>query len=250
MQEHDPYIATLIELHSGLERQGPGDVEFSRQILQQIPELPPRPRIADLGCGAGAGALMLAASFRSRVRAVDISREFLDQLAERAKQLGLDPLIEIIEGDFGRLDWEPGSVDLLWSEGAAYILTFAGALEAWRPLLADGGIAVITEMNYFSDQTSAAVTRFMQQAYPTIQTEEANIALIESSGFELLGVQRLPSSAWWKNYYGPLNERIETLKPGAGEELLLIISETEQEMELFRAYADEYGYTCYLMRKH
>ncbi|MGC9324881.1 MAG: RMD1 family protein [Desulfomonilia bacterium] len=51
MKEHEEYIKALIELHKGLERKGPGDPDFSEYILQQIPEKPPDPRIADMGCG-------------------------------------------------------------------------------------------------------------------------------------------------------------------------------------------------------
>ena len=248
MPDHDPTIAALIQLHDGLDRLGPGDDEFSREMLQQLPALPSAPRIADLGCGTGAGALLLAQIFHTRIRAVDFSREFLNHLTERAKLRGLDSYIETIEGDIGQLDWPPGSIDLLWSEGAAYNLTFTGALCCWRPLLDAGGVAVISEMNYFSDQPSAAVTRFMQQVYPTIKDEPGNIAQLEAAGFELLGLHRLPSKAWWKNYYDPLRGRIDALGPTAGPAMLSVIDEIESEMRLFEAHADEYGYSCYLLR--
>jgi serine/threonine-protein kinase HipA len=120
MEEQEKYIKALIELHRGLERQGPGDTDYSNYIISQLPDLPSNLSIADIGCGAGAGALILADKFRARVRAVDFSREFLDELEDRAKQRGLERLVEIIECDMGDLDWEPGSLDLLWSEGAAY----------------------------------------------------------------------------------------------------------------------------------
>ena len=80
MEEQEKYIRALIELHRGLERQGPGDTDFSDYIISQLPELPTKPRIADIGCGTGAGTLFLADKFRSKVRAVDISRDFLDEL--------------------------------------------------------------------------------------------------------------------------------------------------------------------------
>ncbi|MBW1890583.1 MAG: class I SAM-dependent methyltransferase [Deltaproteobacteria bacterium] len=66
--------------------------------------MPTNPRIADIGCGAGAGTLFLADKFRSKVRAVDFSREFLDELINRAKQRGLEYLVETIECDMGSLD--------------------------------------------------------------------------------------------------------------------------------------------------
>jgi len=60
MDHQAEYITALINLHRGLDRQGPGDADFSRHILSLLSALPPKPRIADLGCGSGAGALLLA----------------------------------------------------------------------------------------------------------------------------------------------------------------------------------------------
>ena len=82
MEEQEKYIRALIELHRGLERQGPGDTDFSDYIVSQIPELPSNPRIADIGCGAGVATLFLADKFRSKVRAVDIARDLLDELED------------------------------------------------------------------------------------------------------------------------------------------------------------------------
>ena len=90
MEEQEKYIRALIELHRGLERQGPGDTDYSDYIISQTPKLPTNPRIADIGCGAGAGTLFLGDKFRSTVRGVDFSREFLDELINRAKQRDLN----------------------------------------------------------------------------------------------------------------------------------------------------------------
>ena len=111
MEEHERYIQALVRLHIGLERQGPGDTKLSNKILSLIKELPANPRIADIGCGTGVGTLFLADKFKSKVRAVDFSREFLNELISRAKQRGLEHLVEAIECDMGKLDWKPGTID-------------------------------------------------------------------------------------------------------------------------------------------
>ena len=248
MEDHDKYIAALIRLHGGLDRQGPGDDNFSNFILDRIPELPPNPRIADLGCGAGAGALILAERFRSGIKAVDLARAFLDQLSDRAIRKGLAEYIEIIECDIGNLGWDGASVDLLWSEGAAYTITFRGALEKWRPLLAAGGIAVISEMNYFSAKVPESLIEYMETAYPGIKTESDNLHLIDSSGFEVLGVHRLPSKAWWDNYYDPLREKMNLIGSSGDGVLQAVIRETQEEMDFFAAHDKDYGYTYFIMR--
>ncbi|MGD2186302.1 MAG: class I SAM-dependent methyltransferase [Desulfobacterales bacterium] len=248
MEEQEKYIEALIRLHSGLERQGPGDPDFSDYIINQLPELPPNPRIADIGCGAGAGALILAKKYRSKVKAVDFSKEFLDQMMRRARQEGLEDLIKPIECDMGNLGWEPESIDLLWSEGAAYNITFENALKAWRPFVASNGIAVISEMNYFTSEVPQAVNIFMQNAYPAIKTESENSSIVNSSGFEVLGIHRLPSKAWCDNYYEPLRNNIDSFKISNDGIMQSVIRETEEEMKFFEEYEEFYGYSFYIMR--
>ena len=248
MEDQQKYIQALINLHRGLERQGPGDTDYSNYIISQIPELPTIPRIADIGCGTGAGTLILADRFKSKIRSVDFSREFLNGLEDRAKKRGLEHLIEAIECDMGNLDWESGTIDLLWSEGAAYNITFEGALKAWRPLMAYNGIAVISEMNYFTNKVPEPVKKYMQNAYPAIKTESENADIINSSGFAVLGIHRLPSKAWWDNYYEPLRNNIESFKNSNDSVMQSVISETEEEMKFIEEYEKIYGYSFYIMK--
>ena len=139
-------------------------------------------------------------------------------------------------------------MDLIWSEGAAYNISFKFALESWRSLLAGNGIAVISEMNYFSDDVSRILKQYIENAYPEIKTESENVELIKAAGYEVLGVHRLPSEAWWKNYYNPLREKIAGIKHSADDLMQAVISDTEEEMEFFEEYQEEYGYTFYIMR--
>ncbi len=249
MEEQEREIQALIRLHTGLERLGPGDANLSDHILSLlIEELPANPRIADIGCGTGAGTLFLADKFKSKIRAVDFSREFLNELTSRAKQRGLEHLVETIECDMGNLDWKPGTIDFLWSEGAAYNLTFKGALKAWRPLMADNGIAVISELSYFTSEAPEPVRDYWQNAYPAIGTESENSNHANSSGFEILGIHRLPSQAWWDSYYGPLRKNIESFRHLEDNAMQSVIKEIEEEMTLFKEHEKHYGYSYYLMK--
>ncbi len=248
MEEDTRYIQALIKLHLGLERQGPGDENVSNHLISRINELPENPRIADIGCGTGAGALFLAERFKTRVRAVDLSQEFLNELTSRAKKRGLEHLIEPIAGDMGNLGWEPGSIDLLWSEGAAYNLTFEGALKAWRPLMANDGIAVISELCYFTNEIPEPVRDYWQKAYPAIGTESENAEHVKSAGFEILNIHRLPSKAWWDNYYGPLRANMDSFKRQEDDVMQSVIKEMEEEMQLFKEHEKHYGYSFYIMK--
>jgi ubiquinone/menaquinone biosynthesis C-methylase UbiE len=248
MDRQDETIKALIELHRGLERQGPGDEAFARQILSMLPELPEHPRIADLGCGAGAGALTLAEYFQAAVTAVDFSAPFLQDLKERAKARGLDHLIRTVEADMGALDWPAASLDLLWSEGAAYNLTFEGALRTWRPLMATGGVSAISEITWFEQDIPEELMQYWQAMYPQIAGETENARRATTAGYEVFGIHRLPSRAWWSNYYNPLLERLDEIRPSADSVMQAVITETAVEIDLYRRYSDFYGYSFYLLK--
>lgn len=248
MDADNPYLAALIELHAGLPRQGPGDPRFTRRMLHRLPKLPANPRVADLGCGSGAAALALASALKTPVTAVDLSSAFLDELRRRVEHSRLADLVLPVQADMGTLAWPAGSLDLLWSEGAAYHLTFEGALRTWRPLLAEGGFAVISELTLYADPLPGEVREFWNAAYPTAGSEADNACHAEAAGYEVLGIDRLPQYAWWENYYYPLERRIAEIRPTASPVMQCVIAETEAEIDLFRRFGETYGYSFYLLR--
>ena len=248
MEQKNEQIEALIELHRGLKRLGPGDASFSKHILSLLPQLPQNPCIVDLGSGTGAGTLILAAWYKTRITAVDFSRPFLEELQRHAAAEGLDHLIRTEEADIGNLNWPAASIDLLWSEGAAYNLTFEGALKAWRPLMAINGLAVISEISWFTNKIPGPVLKFWGEAYPVIAAESENARRANGAGFEVLGIHRLPSEAWWTNYYEPLKARMNSLQPAANSVMQAVIDETEVEIELFRNCEDSYGYSFYILK--
>ncbi|WNZ62374.1 class I SAM-dependent methyltransferase [Myxococcus sp. MxC21-1] len=97
-------------VYGNLPRHGPGSDDCTREALRRLPPLPPHPRVVDLGCGAGAQTLVLAEALRTRVIAVDLHRPFLDQLQARARERGLDALVEIQQQDMGALSLPEASL--------------------------------------------------------------------------------------------------------------------------------------------
>ncbi|MGF1538349.1 MAG: class I SAM-dependent methyltransferase [Elainellaceae cyanobacterium] len=246
MDTQAEFIAALTDLHRGLARKGPGDADLSREILSSLPSLPTKPRSADLGCGSGAGALLLAQHYQSIVRAIDTSPVFIEELKSRARQAGLEQLIIPIQADMAQLDWPAGSIDLLWSEGAAYNLGFEQALKVWRSLLSSSGVAVISELSWFIDNVPAPARAYWQNAYPLMGSEAENMHRAHRSGYSVLSTHRLPSQAWWVNYYEPLRERMQQID--ITPIIQSVIRETEEEMRLFEEFSDVYGYTFYVLQ--
>ncbi|MDE0044739.1 MAG: hypothetical protein OXU19_02595 [bacterium] len=57
----DRVTALFFKLFSGLPRQGPGSAADTRRALGFVPDVGPRTRILDIGCGTGGQTLVLAA---------------------------------------------------------------------------------------------------------------------------------------------------------------------------------------------
>lgn len=241
-------IYTLV--FGDLPRQGPGTEAFSIRILNKLPDLGPAPRCADLGCGTGAGSLLLAQHLKAQLLAVDLSEDFLAVLRVKAAAAALSHQIEALHADMGSLGWAAGRLDLIWAEGSAYNLTFAGALQAWRPLLRKGGIAVISEMSWFGSERPKAAAEFWAHDYPQMRSEAENLAACTAQGFEVIGVERLPKREWWPDFYGPLMRRCAALAPEATArpDLEALLAETATEIALFEAHGDHYGYSYYLLQ--
>jgi len=142
----------------------------------------------------------------------------------------------------------PGSVDLVWSEGAIYFLGFEEGLRLWRPLLAPGGCLAVTECSWLSADPPAEAAAFFGQGYPGMARIEANIGRARAAGFCVLDHFTLPPEAWWDEYYTPLEERMARLAPDADPDLAAASAETRREIELFRRCGHAYGYVFYLMR--
>jgi serine/threonine-protein kinase HipA len=242
-------VDAFATLHRGLPRQGPGHDDVTRDALLRLPPPPPRPVVFDLGCGPGRQTLVLARALETRIVAVDLHQPFLDQLAASAKEQGLSHWIETRCADMGALDVPCESVDLVWSEGAAYILGFAEALRRWRELLKPDGILAVTECTWLTDDRPEEAQTFWSENYSDMGTIAGNCRRAELIGLEVLDRFPLPAFAWWDDYNTPLLDRIAALRPVASGDLIDLLDETEREIEVFRRHGHSYGYVFYLLSR-
>jgi serine/threonine-protein kinase HipA len=238
----------LFRLFEALPRQGPGSAACTREALRRLPALSAAPRALDLGCGAGASTLVLAATLRTRVIAVDIHQPFLSQLRAAAQARGLASLIEPRCADMRAPGVPPGSVDLLWSEGALYLLGFEQGLRLWRPLLAPGGYLVVTECSCLCAEPPAEAEAFFATGYPDMAGIGANVERARAAGFDVIDHFALPPAAWWDEFYTPLQEHMAQLAPDADPALAAVIDDTRREIDLYRLHGESYGYVFYLLR--
>jgi serine/threonine-protein kinase HipA len=241
MEAHAP----LLRLFKGLTRKGPGSEASTLRALSLCP-LPAQPAVADLGCGSGASALLLARKLQTPILALDAEGTALDDLWELARAQGLLPLVKPCPGDLANPGIQPGSLDLLWSEGAIAHVGWAEGLRIWRDLLRPGGVMAITDATWFEDNPPEEARRAWAQWYPPMGTEAANLRTAEGLGLEVLGHFRLPSQDWW-DYFNPIAARFPHYEGDEG--LADVIAGTKVEMDLYRRTGSSYGYTFYVLRK-
>ena len=98
------------------------------------------------------------------------------------------------------LAFPPASFDLLWCEGAAYIMGVGAALRAWRPLLRPGGRAALSEAVWLRPDPPEPARRLFAD-YPAMGDVAAARDLVRRSGYRLLGDFVLPQAAWMADYY-------------------------------------------------
>jgi SAM-dependent methyltransferase len=243
--------AMFFELHAGLPREGPGDDASTERALRLLPKLPARPRILDIGCGPGAQTLVLARATGGTVTAVDVHQPFLDELMQRARAAGLAQNIHSLRASMDALPFEPESFDLIWSEGAIYIMGFERGLRAWQPFVRHGGYVVVSELSWLVDDPPAPARTFWEKAYPAMRPVAENLRTVERCGYERVAEFVLSKSAWLDDYYAPLARRMDAFERARANDVaaLEFLADQRREIDLFHAHGDTYGYVFYLMRR-
>ena len=242
--------AAFWKIHSGLPREGPGDNKSTRKAYMMLEDLPENPRILDVGCGPGMQTVELAKLSGGQIVALDVHEPFLEQLKDAVKKEGANDMVKAVQGDMFNLKFEDGSFDVVWSEGAVFVIGFEKGLREWKRLLTPKGYFVVSELCWLKNDVPKEAKTFITQAYPPVKTIEGNIDIIQNSGYRLVGSFVLPSKSWWDNYYTPIETKLPSLKARYKDdkEVLQAITCTETEIEMFRKYYDYYGYAFYIMQ--
>ena len=240
-------IEALIRQHIGLRRKGPGGDAHTLRALSRCTGLPPVPVVVDLGCGSGAATLLVARELRSPVLGIDFCQAFLDELEERARAEGLAHLVRTRCADFGDLDLPPGSVDLLWSEGAIYH-GFEEGLRRWRAKVKPGGYLAVTEGVWFAPTPPLEARERWAVWYPAMMTFDACRDAAEGLGLDVVDAFPLPRSAW-EAYYHPLVAHSEAFRSDPDPGMQDVLSDLALELDTFERFGDSYGYGFLVMRK-
>jgi len=91
-------------------------VEVMSNQLVQTPG--PNTRVLDVGAGYGGAARYLASTHGCRLTALNLSERENERNRETNRMLGLDQVIDVVDGSFESIPAENASFDLVWSQDA------------------------------------------------------------------------------------------------------------------------------------
>ena len=235
-------------LFGGMEKLGPGSNADTLHVLRLLPKRGFRV-VVDAGCGTGRQTLALARELGTPVHAVDSHAPFLSDLAQRAREAGVEHLVQAHCMDMQDIPQAFQGIDLLWSEGAAYNIGFPNALATWAPALSLDGFAVVSELSWLKEDAPGAVKEFFRSGYPDMRSVPHNTAVATRAGYKVLTTHTLPGRAWVDGYYDILAPRAKSLLDHPDPGVRDFAVETVREIEVFQCSEGSYGYVFYVLQR-
>jgi len=242
----------LIDLHKDGHRQGPGgDAQTELALNLAMVDRTKPLKIADIGCGTGASAILLARLLNARITAVDFLQAFLDVLVQRAESTGVADRISPLARSMDHLPFDEGELDVIWSEGAIYNIGFEKGVKDWRRFLKPGGLLVASEITWLTYDRPAELRDHWDNEYPEIDVASAKIRVLEKHGYSPAGYFVLPEQCWTDQYYRPMQARFDAFlnRHGNSNAAHAIVAAEQREIDLYERYKAHISYGVYIARK-
>ena len=189
-----------------------------------------RPRILDIGCGAGIPTIELARLGQGEVTGIDIDQPALDKFNEKIKEAGLGDRITAINCSMFDMDFPDENFDIVWSEGSIYATGFAKGLREWKRLLKPDGFMVVHD-----EQGNV----------------EEKLRQIPNCGYELLGYFMLSKETWRTEYFVPLEKWLAEAgaKHTDDPEILEELHQAREELDMFNKSPERNSSVYFVMKK-
>ncbi|MCK4941026.1 methyltransferase domain-containing protein [candidate division WOR-3 bacterium] len=204
-------------------------LQYTRKAFKMLPELQ-KPRILDIGCGTGVVTLELARLSNGRVVGIDTDQAALDKLNVKIEQARLLNRIKTLNCSMRDMRFPDGSFDIIWSEGAIFVIGFEEALNEWRRFIRLEGYLVL---------------------HARLGNIEQRVAMIPTLEYRFIDKFVVPKDAWWDDYYGPLERLIEGLrhKYRNDPKAQVILDKAQTEVDEFKSKPEFHGSVFYVMQR-
>ncbi len=248
---HEFDLNVIFEYFSTLTRQGPGSPEITNRAVDFIEGIDSDSHVADIGCGTGGQTMALAQRVPGKITGIDLVPRFIELFNANAKQLGLSDRVTGCVGSMDDLPFDPGEIDLMWSEGAIYNIGFERGLREWRQYIKQGGYIAVSEASWFTDERPGEIEDFWMEAYSEIDTIPAKLAQVQAAGYMPVACFALPESCWLDHFYSPQAEAQKAFLAKRPDDASAkgFIEYMRHEQRLYEKYKDYYGYVFYIGKK-
>ncbi len=240
----------LSEIRDNLSAEGSGRTRYTRKAFRMLPGLE-KPRILDIGCGAGEPTLELARLTQGELVGIDVDQPALDRLKIKIEKAGLSDRVKALNCSMFNLNFPDGSFDILWSEGSIFNIGFERGLKDWRRLLRPKGFLIVHDMVWLRPDPPKEIYDYWKSLYSGICTVPENVAQIASSDYTLVGHFAMPEDVWCVLYYGPLEQRIRELRVKYANDprALQVLDKEQREVDMHKKYYRWYGSAYFIMQK-
>ena len=203
--------------------------KYTRKAFQMLHKLE-KPRILDIGCGSGVPTIELAKLSNGEIIGIDIDQSLLDGLNRKIEEEGFSNRVKTMRCSLFEIDFPDESFDIIWAEGSISIIGFEKGLKEWNRLLKTNGFLVV---------------------HDEIKNISNKLKKIPGCGYKLTNYFSLPEDAWWIEYYGPLEKRIQELSIKYAEhpEILRVLDKKKEEIEMIKKNPRNYGSAFFIMQK-
>ncbi|MFW9942671.1 MAG: class I SAM-dependent methyltransferase [Candidatus Thorarchaeota archaeon] len=203
-------------------------LKYTREAFKGIPKID-NPRILDLGCGTGIVTLELARLSNGKITGIDIDENSLDKLNAKIQEGNLSDKIQVFNQSVYKTQFEDETFDIIWEEGVIHLLDFKKAITECKRLLKLNGYMISGEATNWAEKKLEKFQRF---------------------GFEL--VKKIPwaKECWWKEYYAPLEKKINVLRKKYDN--IDVIEEIKRhltEIEMVKKNTTGFECTTYILQK-
>lgn len=240
----------FLEIFKEMEYLAPGSEKSTIAACKMILDANGIKNIVDMGCGNGTQTIALSKYFKtSNIVGIDIDQYQLDKLNLKIRENNLIDRVSCINSSMIHPIVDI-CADLIWSEGAIYIIGLKNGLNIWKKFLKKEGYLVFSDLSW-SKTPSQEAYDYWKKYCPNIDTINNKIKIIEECGYKLINHFSVDKSDWTENFYGPLENRLKHISKEfkSNEESQKILKQLSYEIELYNNHSDEYSYEFYITKK-